>query len=309
MALSLSCSCGARFEVDDTFAGQLVSCPECHHSLKTPALLQGPLRTSGYAVASAVLALVGAFTILLTVVAVVLGAFALVDISRHRGRCAGFGYALFGILCGLGFTGLTVFALSKGELFEEAGSRGREQLLRGQVKYGGPREIVQERDGFAITRPSEKWGVALPQLAQGLAPDAKLVLVNLAADASIEVFVERVGVGRSLKQCTDKVEAAFRDPAGQKVFGRDDPGFRTSDFKLRERHTLAPDGPVEREEMLLDLKIAGHTMTFLVRLFKEPGSPLVFVVRARDSARHFARLEADIRAALDSFRILRHLPE
>src|SRR5262249_18323277 len=110
MALSLTCSCGARFEVDDTFAGQLVSCPECHQSLKTPAPAQGPLRTSGYAVVSAVPALVGAFTILLTIVAVMLGAMALVDIARNRGRCAGFGYALFGILCGLGFTGLTVLA-------------------------------------------------------------------------------------------------------------------------------------------------------------------------------------------------------
>src|SRR6516164_3561812 len=104
MALSLSCSCGARFEVDETFAGQVVGCPECHRSLKTPALVQGPLYTNGFAVASAVLALVGAFTIVLTAVAVMLGSVALVDIARNRGRSAGFGYALFGVLCGLVFT-------------------------------------------------------------------------------------------------------------------------------------------------------------------------------------------------------------
>jgi hypothetical protein len=305
MALSLSCSCGARFEVDDTFAGQVVSCPECQRSLKTPSLVQGPVRTSGYAVASAVLALVGAFTIVLTVIAVILGALALVDISRNRGRSAGSGYALFGILCGLAFTGLTVFAMSKGELFEEAGGRGREQLLRSQVKYGGPREIVQEQDGFAITRPSEKWGVALPQMAQGLAPDPRLVLVNLAEDASIDIYIEQVRIGQTLKQCADKVEAEFRDPSGKAVFGREEAGLRLSGFKLRERHTLPADGVVEREEMLLDLKMAGHTMTFLVRLFKVEGSARMFVVRARAAARRFPRVEADVRRALDSFHLLR----
>src|SRR4051812_13283476 len=56
MALSLTCACGARFEVEDTLAGQEVSCPECQQPLKAPALQRVPLRTSGFALASAQLA-------------------------------------------------------------------------------------------------------------------------------------------------------------------------------------------------------------------------------------------------------------
>jgi hypothetical protein len=299
MALSLSCPCGARFEVEDTFAGQAVSCPECQCSLKTPGLARGPIRTSGYAVASAVLSLVGAFTVVLSLVAALLGAVALVDIARQRGRVAGSGYAIFGLICGLACTGLTVFALTQGELFEEAGGRGREAMLRGQVTYGGPRQIVREQDGFAIARPSDKWGVAKPEM--GMAGEALLVLVNLAEDASIEVYSQTVGVGRSLKQCADQVEADFRDPSGRAVFG----GLPVRGFNLRGRNVLPPDGPVEREELLLDLKLAGHTMTFLVRLFKARGSADLFVVRSRAAARRFTKVEADVRSALDSFHVLR----
>ena len=117
MALTLSCSCGANFEVEDTFAGQTVSCPECQASLKAPAVVRGPLRTSGLAVASMVLALVGAFTFVGTLAAVLCGLAALVSIGRSGGRRAGVGFALFGVVAGVLFTGLTLFAYSTGELF------------------------------------------------------------------------------------------------------------------------------------------------------------------------------------------------
>src|SRR5262245_61562674 len=98
MALSLTCSCSAHFEVEDTLAGQVVVCPECQASLKAPTLDRKPLRTSGLALASVILALIGAFTILFTLLAVLLGVAALVSISRNRERLAGSGYAVFGIV-------------------------------------------------------------------------------------------------------------------------------------------------------------------------------------------------------------------
>src|SRR5579872_4982561 len=100
MALSLTCDCGARFEVEDTLAGQEVSCPECQQPLKAPALQALPVQTSALAIASAVLALAGAFTVVGTLAAVGLGIAALVSIARHRDRLAGSGLALFGILAG-----------------------------------------------------------------------------------------------------------------------------------------------------------------------------------------------------------------
>src|SRR5689334_20533062 len=117
MALTLSCPCGATFEVAESFAGQTVHCPECQAALRAPAPSRGPLRTSGWAIASLVLALIGAFTVLGTVVAVLCGLVALVSVGRSGGRLAGAGLAVFGIILGTLFTGLTLFAYSTGELF------------------------------------------------------------------------------------------------------------------------------------------------------------------------------------------------
>jgi hypothetical protein len=235
-----------------------------------------------------------------------LGSVALVDIARNRGRSAGFGYALFGILGGLVFTGLTVFTITKGEWFEAAGGKARRYVLRSQVDYGGPLEIVKAAEGFAITRPSWDWGVAKADMARGMAPDSKLVLLNLEEDASIDITVDEVGPGQSLKQHADRIEAAFQDPSGRALFGPGESGLRVSGYKLRQRHTLPADGNVEREELLLDVKIATNSMTFLIRLFKARGTTRAYVVRARAPAGRFAHVEADMRRALDSFRLLGH---
>ena len=73
MPLSLICDCGARFEVEDALAGQTVSCPECQQPLKAPAAQRPTLRTSAFALASFLLAVVGAFTVVGTIAAVILG--------------------------------------------------------------------------------------------------------------------------------------------------------------------------------------------------------------------------------------------
>src|SRR5260221_13020215 len=112
MSLSLTCDCGARFEVEDTLAGQTVACPDCQEPIKAPAAQRPPLRTSALALASVICALVGAFTIVGTIAAVILGVVAVVTITRHRDRLAGLGFAAFGIVAGVLFTGLTIFAFS-----------------------------------------------------------------------------------------------------------------------------------------------------------------------------------------------------
>src|SRR5205807_497511 len=153
MALFLTCSCGTRFEVEDTFAGQAVSCPECQGAVKAPLPERVPLRTSGYALASVILALVGAFTLVGSAVAVLLGVCGLVSISRNRGRLTGSAYAVFGIVAGVAFTSLTLFAYTAAEVFGVT-DQVRERMVRGGVNRSGPREVVELDQGFAITRPS-----------------------------------------------------------------------------------------------------------------------------------------------------------
>src|SRR5262245_28107264 len=117
MSLSLACSCGARFEVEDTFAGQTISCPDCHQSIQAPAIQAKSLRTSGFALASATMTLVLAFTGIGTLLAVLFGIVALRQISRHRDQVTGSGFAIFGIVGGTVFTILFVLAIIRTELF------------------------------------------------------------------------------------------------------------------------------------------------------------------------------------------------
>src|SRR5262249_27503533 len=140
--------------VEDDLAGREVSCPECQAPLTVPARADPPPRTSLLALASAVLALVGAFTVLGTIAAAVLGGLALAEISRDRRRHTGAAFALFGIVAGVGFTVLTIFALLRSEL--PVLGWVRERTLAARVDTGGPLPVPGT--GYTITRPSERWG-------------------------------------------------------------------------------------------------------------------------------------------------------
>jgi hypothetical protein len=304
MALTLTCSCGAAFEVEDTFAGQTVSCPECQSSLKAPLLRLGPRRTSGLAIASLVLALVGAFTLIGTLAAIVCGLLALVTIGRSGGRLAGAGFAVFGIVLGVLFTALTAFAVSRGELFG-VGDQVRKQILDGRVDFSGPLEIVPQGQGFKITRPSDKWGVAKPDLAQELNNQSLLMLVNTAKDTYVDVM-RMAGNGQSLDQLRQSVVAAFKEQETGDGFGRQQSGdFRqVNGLKVRDNQRLPDRDGCEVAEILLDVRVMGQALTYLIRVVKEPHSGRAFEVRGWTSRRRFQQEEPDLRDVLESFRVV-----
>jgi hypothetical protein len=302
MALSLSCSCGAHFDVEDTFAGQAVSCPECQASIQAPALQRGPVRTSGWAVASVVIALVLACTGVGTVAAVLLGALALVQIARSRGRLAGTGFALFGIAAGLVFSGVFLLIVLRGELFGV--TTVREYILGKEVDHGGPLEVVRKSEGFAITRPSQRWGIAR---TKGKAKTAELeafMLADLVRDAYIDVSFDQAG-GRTLETYRDDVIApGYRDHSG-KENGRREFGMRRSNLQIRQRTRVSPGAGLEAVDLLLDVHLEGQRATFLIRVLREIGSDQLFIIRGWTTTRRFGSLEPEIRQALDSFRILK----
>jgi hypothetical protein len=314
MALSLTCDCGARFDVEDTLAGQEVSCPECGQPLKAPALQALPVQTSALAIASAVLALAGAFTVVGTLAAVVLGAMALVSIARHRDRLAGAGLAIFGIVAGCVLTPLMVLALTTSELFGLGGWL-REKTMADQIDTSGPLEVVSAQ-GFAITRPSEKWGQATgntlddPVLA-GLQKDRDLLLVQPARNAFVDVRVVRNSKGLTVDGCHQEVlkelESVPDNPFLQD--GDEDdfpqprrPGRVSTAQVASSRDIPALDGAAGRE-MVVDIRRAGQAWRFLVRYYKKPGRPL-YITRAYTQKRNFRRVEEELRQALDSFRLL-----
>jgi hypothetical protein len=301
MPLSLSCPCGATFDVEDTFAGQTVGCPECQASIKVPAAAEGARRTSGFALASLVLALAGAFTLVGTLAAVLCGLIGLMSIGRSRGRLAGAGFAVFGMLLGVLFTGLTVLGIVRVELFG-FGDQFRTYLLNSQVDFTGPTEIVLPQQGFKITRPTVKWGVAKPDLIKEQNSHSILMLVNPAKDAYVDV--EALGItGETMDQLLQRVVQSFRD---QEAAVAEHPGVReVSDVAVRDNRRLPKRDSSEVGELVLNIRFMNQPLTYLIQVVKEPGfRGRAFVVRGWTSRRRFAQEEADLRDGVESFRIL-----
>jgi Domain of unknown function (DUF4190) len=298
MALALSCSCSAAFEVEDTFAGQAVACPDCGAALKVPPLRPPQLRTSGYAIASVVVALVGAFTVVGTALAAVLGVVALASIARHRERLSGAGYAVLGIVLGSSLTAVNLFAFSRGELFD----RLREQASAGQVDKRGPMEIVRPRDGYAITRPSRAWGVATPEYAREMDAGDELLLANLAKDAYLQVMYRDAG-RQTLDQYRDEFLDGYRQdqPGGRKNL---QDLMRFTDFHLREVKRLPPLNGAEVAEALFDVKHSGQNLTFRVRFVKPKAGTDVYAIVVWTHRRRLEEIAPEVQEMLDSFRLV-----
>jgi hypothetical protein len=307
----LTCACGTRFEVDDSLAGQEVLCPECRQPVQAPTAARAPRVTSGWALASVLLALIGAFTVLGTLLAVLLGLIALVSISRHRDRVAGVGFAVFGICLGVLFTVLTVVALNASDVFGlEAWMR--ERNMGKNLDTSGPLEVVQGGKGFAITRPTEKWG----QVRNNESDDAAvsefqdnldLLLMQIPRHAFIDVRALPGGRFRTLDQCEADILAEFetqRQP--RNPFDEDDDfGPAARPRRLGERRLEARDG-MEGRQLEVEVRCAGKPWHFLIRLYRSGrGRGRVYVVRAYAPQRRFGDVRSELETALDSFRILR----
>jgi hypothetical protein len=316
MALSLICACGARFEVEDTLAGQDVACPECQQPLKAPALKHPSLRTSDLALSSTVLALVGAFTVIGTVAAVVVGALGLIRIRRNRDRVAGEGFAIFGITAGTIFTVLTLLALSSNELFG-LGGKLRRSRLADKVDTTGELTHEDAIAGFKITRPSRDWGQSTvvrledPFVNMMQGPNARaldLLLVhldrNVLADVRSETRNNPPDVDLELDLAASELMPAAFAP-GRRKGGVDDGSsmFRITKVvpAVTSKRLDAGDG-IEAREKEVAIKCSGQDWKMLVRVYMK-GSQL-YVVRAYGQKRHFSNGEADVRKLLDSFTIL-----
>jgi hypothetical protein len=249
-----------------------------------------------------VLALVGAFTVVGTVVAVLLGLLAILRIHRERERLAGTGYAVFGIVWGLAFTALSLFAFSTGELFGVA-DQLRARAMAGNLEDPADLRLVQEKDGFRIDRPSHQWRVAREALRKEMENDSALLLANPRQDAYLDVSVDRFSF-LGLEAYADRLLDSFRDEAQGAKKGAD-ALHRTTGFKLLDRRLLPPGRGIHRIELRFEVKILNQPVIYLVRIIKEdPGR--VFVVRSWAARRRFVHEEPELRALLDSFHSLAH---
>jgi hypothetical protein len=315
MPLALTCDCGAHLEIDDKFAGQTITCPDCQRPLQAPALAPVPRRTSGLALSSLVLALVGAFTVVGTVIAVILGVVAIVQISLRPDRLAGRGYALAGIAVGVLMTAGTVFTLSSIELYGLTGIMSTADWS-GKLEYPDGLDVVRKRADFKIKRPSDQWGVYKPPSAkdsgdvnQSLAVDLLLVLPEEDAIILCYSLNDRKYRDWDIERCRLKVADEFRKQVrdGEQLVGPFSKSAQHGSVTLFDVHDIrrppVKDG-IETAEMQIDMRKGGEDKSFLIGVFKAEGDDRIFVVIAGCHRSKFARLQPQFREALKSFRIL-----
>jgi hypothetical protein len=300
MPLSLTCSCGAYLEVDDKFAGQTIHCPDCQKALQVPRLERTVVRTSGLALGSLILALVGAFTVLGPLVAAGLGLLALRQIRQHPDEVAGRGFALSGVVLGGVFTLVGVLAYVASDRIDLEALLTRRRLA-GKVEFPEELEVRRHREGFALTRPSDKWGVLRePNDSNApVQPQDELKFVNAARDAEILCRPDYVPGHWSLEESSAHVVRNFKD-----LFG-------STGYTIRSSQRLPSPNDAEMLEMVLDRSQIGGSRTYLVRLIRRKARDRgddrqvqVYLVGGGTRKSRFKRIEPDVKKALESFQLL-----
>ncbi len=165
--------------------------------------------------------------------------------------------------------------------------------------------------GFAITRPTEKWGQVLgnqsgDQAVSGLQTNRDLLLMQVPRYAFIDVRTLPVGNFPTLDDCENHILAEFETHQlrPRNPFEEDDEDFapvvRT---RLQSSRQLGRKDGAEVREMIVDVRCSGQPWHFLIRLYRRDNGS-IYVVRAYTPRRHLARIKSELDTALDSFRLL-----
>ena len=303
MSLSLTCACGALLEIDDTFAGKKINCPDCNRPLNTVPPAPAPTQTDGYALASFMLATIGAFTVVGTLAAIVCGILALRRIRQAGAPVGGKRFAQAGIALGVGFTLITLAALWTCDFLKVDG------LLRtiesaGTIEYAPRDEVpIELSGGFdarsgTITRPSAAWG-RLTYKDPNKEKTDDLVLVNLREDAYIICLSKWLEPGQTLESCRQEGEQRFlQSDLVTKTLGRTSAATPPPAGQDRQGQQLPGS---DTQEFLYDIRLGGHDWTFVIRVLRD-GTRLN-VVAGGTRTNRFARLQPELIKALDSYKM------
>lgn len=295
MPISLTCTCGARLEIDDKFAGQKIPCPDCNKPLvaePAPPPPPEPTTTSGLAVLSLLLALIGAFTVVGTLAAIACGAAAYRRVTRRGSTVGGARLAQAGMILGAVFTVISVGVYASRSLV------GLDGVLR-QYVWASKLEFLEQAtlskrpgafdESFLLDRPSRAWGVLKPQPSQK--EQDLLMLVNPREDAHILWLWDNVDGDDDAASMRARAVTVFRASDFVKLLGRV-PDLESESYKQRDIN----DGQ-GTYEFYLDITLGGIPRTFLFRLQRLPGRPYVNVLVAGARAHRFEQLLPMLRRA------------
>jgi hypothetical protein len=293
MAISLNCTCGARLEIDDKFAGQTLPCPDCQRPLRVgapaaPAPQDRPI--SGLALTSLILALVGAFTPI-SLAAIGVGYLALRQISRTPDRLSGLNFARAGMIVGAVGMFLTLAALASSEVL------GLDALLREYRDAAGVDYHPTDGNYFKATLGKDEYvGLERPTSLWGRKKSDKdmLTLVNLREDAYLICLP--FTAADDLAGARDKAAERLRQSELFKSLSRpSDAAHQTGpDAEAKP----APDG--KEGDLILDVRLGRYDRTFLLRVVKQGAEFYLLAGGARKG--RFDRLSDEMLRSLNSFK-------
>jgi hypothetical protein len=174
-------------------------------------------------------------------------------------------------------------------------------LNSGMVDYSGEREVTRKDKGFAITRPSAKWGVARKTLLDQLGVTCDLMLANPQGRCYVQVNTDPV-FGRMLDAYVDDLIRSYRNENREVRVGILKPTM--GGFKLRERRPMKVVDGVQIVEMVFDMHLGGQELTYVDHIVLAAGRDEFYLVQGWTARRRFALMEEELRRALDSFRVL-----
>ncbi|MSQ95712.1 MAG: DUF4190 domain-containing protein [Gemmataceae bacterium] len=307
MPISVTCQCGARLEIDEKFLGKEIQCPDCQRPLPTKAPPTPPpldlpdfRRISGLAVLSLTLALVGAFTIVGTLAAVVVGFLALKQIAGKAGKLEGINLARAGIAIGIAFTVITSAALVSPFVF------GVDQFFRELALAKRTDRTIKEivsatimNTDISMKRPSKAWGLYASSAGQNSAFSSDpLILVNIADDSYAACQDIDVGDPKdddaTFKNVIDRVKKSeLINLVGR--LGRNSAPEPT----IVEKKPVGADGV---QELIVDMRLGGQDRRLLIQ-YKTKAIKLYFFVGCARTSR-FERAQKDFREALSQFKAI-----
>ncbi|MCI0684170.1 MAG: hypothetical protein L0Y71_18835 [Gemmataceae bacterium] len=291
MPISLKCTCGARLDIDDKFAGQTIPCPDCNKPLvaePAPPPAQPATSTSGLAVLSLLLALIGAFTVVGTLAAIACGAVAYRRVTRRGSTVGGARLAQAGMILGAGFTVIAIAAYASAGLFG-IDSVLRQYVWRGKLQYPESLTVTKSRgfdDPYGIDRPAAAWGVV-----HGQTENDMLMLVNPREDAYILWLSDTLGQDdEDADSLRARALSVFRSSNLAKMIGRM-PDMQSDSSKERG---------IDDARFEFDTVLGGIPRTFVFRLEQRHRHLNVLIGGAR--THDFERLKEQFDAALGSFK-------
>jgi hypothetical protein len=297
MPISVTCECGSRLEIDEKFLGKEIPCPDCQRPLPTTAPPKPPpldlpdnRRTSGLAILSLAIGLVGSCTFVGSLAAIGIGIWAMKVIGRSK-KLDGLNLARAGVVVG----GIGIFAtlvmlitpLGLDGILRVLAFLDRTTSITGQ--------LIETRSGdMVIKRPGAgQW--AIGNQSPNFQGVDDLIVIDVAADAYMAI--QHIPV-EDLNPDDDAIQTKVLEKLQKSelvnMLGR------LSGRPAPEPTIVAQKKENGVHEVTVDMRLGGIDRRFLI-LYKGKNILKVdfFVGCARTN--RFERLDPQFREAFDGF--------